>query len=97
MRHKLGSSWRLRIANRLVPIQNGSTVGIGVVVVVKMGPVTFPHNEIRNTVAVDIRAGGSVSLRKGHTSCILSPKIIHDQMSDKGDLSLGVPLLLKPR
>ena len=55
--HELRPTRRLRIPDRPEPIQHRVTVRVGIVVALVMRIEAFAGNQVRNSIAVDIREG----------------------------------------
>ncbi len=61
-----------------------------------MRPLPFAHDEIRNTIAIDIRNRRAMQLGEGHAARILGVVVIHHHVLDEGDFPTSGALLLKP-
>ena len=94
--YQLRAPRRLGIANRLVPIEVGWTIDIRVQEIIVVRPLPFAHDEIRNTIAIDIGNRRTMQLGKGHAARILGVVVIHHHVLNEGDLAARGALLLKP-
>ena len=96
-RYKLRATGRFGVAGAAEGVQYGSTVGVGICVVIPMRPVALADDEIGNTIAIGVTHGGAVHFRNHDAARVLAGEIIDHHVLDERDLAGHfVAFLLEP-